>query len=204
MIHLDKLCFGYDGKALLFNMLSLHLKPGENILLKGENGCGKSTLLKLMMGILSPQSGTVAIAGKPVTKVHAGLFQHVFYQSQSTADNLLGISQQQDWQMWRIAIPGLAALTDRADELFSERSGGEQKQDSQRILPYLMHKYWLLDEPFASLDTKAGEALFELVCKKTKAQPGMLVVAHELGDKESHFDRVLELSEGSIKELRHA
>jgi ABC-type Mn2+/Zn2+ transport system ATPase subunit len=204
MIRLDKISFGYNGKQPLFTDLCLHIKPYENVLLKGENGCGKSTLLKLFMGILSLQSGSVTIAGKPLTKLHAGLFQHLFYQSQNTAENILGISQQQDWQMWRVALPKLPDYPDANDLLFCERSTGEQKQDSQRILPYLMDKFWLLDEPFSSLDTNAGNCLFTLLSHKMKEHPGMLIVAHGLGDKENRFDRVLELSGGMVSEIKRA
>ncbi|GAB1468105.1 hypothetical protein MASR2M64_08100 [Candidatus Cloacimonadota bacterium] len=204
MIRLDHLSFGYAGKPPLFTELNLHIEPRQNVLLTGENGCGKSTLLKLIMGILSPLSGSVILAGNPVQKLHAGLFQHLFYQSQNTQDNLLGISQQQDWQMWQIAIPSLPDYPEDSDKLFSERSTGEQKQDAQRILPYLLSKFWVLDEPFASLDNDAIDRLFQLLSQKMQAQPGMLIVAHELAGKESYFDTVLELNHGRVRELPRA
>ncbi|MDD2230303.1 MAG: ATP-binding cassette domain-containing protein [Candidatus Cloacimonetes bacterium] len=204
MIRLEQLSFCYENKPPLFTELNLHIKPNQNVLLSGENGCGKSTLLKLIMGILSPQSGSVFLAEKPVQKLHAGLFQHIFYQSQNTVDNLLGISQQQDWQLWQIAIPALPDYPDNSDKLFSERSTGEQKQDAQRILPYLSSKFWVLDEPFASLDSSASERLFQLLSLKMKEQPGMLIVAHELAGCESYFDKVLELKNGNIIEFHHA
>ncbi len=202
MLRFDNLSFGYEGRARLFRNLSLHIGEHENVLLKGENGCGKSTLLKLIMGILKPIAGEILIAGKPLPQQLSGLFAHLFYQSQNTADNLLGISQKQDWQMWQLALPGLG--DNPTDMLFSERSTGEQKQDAQRILPYLRDKFWLLDEPFASLDSSASDRLFMLISQKMKEQPGMLVVAHDFRERENSFDRILLLESGVLSEIRHA
>jgi ribose transport system ATP-binding protein len=46
--------------------MSLRIRPGEVHALLGENGAGKSTLLRAMSGVLKPDSGTIAVDGKPV------------------------------------------------------------------------------------------------------------------------------------------
>lgn len=196
MIKLDNLCFAYPGRKALFRDLSLHITQGENILLTGENGCGKSTLLKLIMGILSPQAGSIKINGKAFTHLQAEMFRDIFYHSQNTAENLLGISPEQDWDLWRISMPDLPPLKDCT--LFTELSSGQQKQHSQRILPFLMDKYWLLDEPFTSLDNQAQSNLRKLLEIKMLKHPGTLIIAHELHPDSLPFSKVLSLHEGIL------
>lgn len=204
MLELRNLSFGYPNAALLFKELNLQLKADENVLLKGENGSGKTSLLKLLMGMLPANTGFACLQGRSIKKLQAQMFAQVFYQGQFTQDNLLGISQKQDWQMWQIAIPTLPDYPFGEDKLFTERSTGEQKQDSQRILPYIMDKYWILDEPFTSLDSKATDALLQLLLAKMKHQPGMLIVAHEPAGLAKYFERVLSISSGKIMELQGA
>ena len=61
MIRLDSICFGYKKKPI-FKDFSLHIGPGESVLITGINGVGKTTLLRLMSGVLFPRSGRIIYA----------------------------------------------------------------------------------------------------------------------------------------------
>lgn len=200
MIRIDNLHFAHPGRSELYGGLNFELEQGENILLKGSNGCGKSTLLKLIVGLLRPGHGIITVAGKPVTGVSFALFDDILYQSQNTAENLLGINARHDWEIWQLAIPALPELPVTETLLFSEMSAGMQKQCSQRILPYVTDKYWILDEPFASLDAAAAKELAALLLQKSKIHPGMLIVSHEQSFTKGVFSRILELRQGRICE----
>lgn len=58
LVRFEKVCFSYPGKPLLKN-LDLELGRGERLALTGKNGAGKSTALRLILGDLSPDSGSV-------------------------------------------------------------------------------------------------------------------------------------------------
>lgn len=58
-LEVENLSFHYPGQPPLYSGLSFQIKGKERFLVVGENGVGKSTLLKLIMGILSPHSGTI-------------------------------------------------------------------------------------------------------------------------------------------------
>lgn len=59
-IDFKKVSFKYEQKLVLDN-LSFELKPGELIWIKGESGKGKTTLIKLLLGLMSPTSGSIEL-----------------------------------------------------------------------------------------------------------------------------------------------
>ena len=65
MICASKISVARSGRALLDNV-SLSVRAGEVLAILGPNGAGKSTLLKVMAGEFIPDSGDVAIEGRPL------------------------------------------------------------------------------------------------------------------------------------------
>ena len=195
----NDLHFAYPRSRELFSGFNLRIDSTDNILLRGENGSGKSTLLKLLSGLLRPISGEVLIAGKPHKGLTAANFKHFYYQGQATSDSLLGISPEQNWSMWKLALPALPDYPHSFDPLFSELSSGQQKQAAQSILPYLIDKFWILDEPFNALDETASRELLTLLEHKIKYHPGLLLVAHTGYADQLPFDRILKLQAGGLQ-----
>jgi energy-coupling factor transport system ATP-binding protein len=60
--------FSYGEHEAIYD-LSLAARPGEVLALMGRNGSGKTTLLKLIVGLLRPQRGTIAVLGRDVTRM---------------------------------------------------------------------------------------------------------------------------------------
>ena len=58
-----------DGTEVLRDV-GFHIHPGERVALLGPNGAGKTTLVLHLNGIIEPDSGTVRVAGLPVTPEH--------------------------------------------------------------------------------------------------------------------------------------
>ena len=65
MLILEEINTFYDESHILRD-LSLHIEKGELVTLLGRNGAGKTTTIKTIMGILSPQSGTIQLKGKNI------------------------------------------------------------------------------------------------------------------------------------------
>ena len=148
--------------------LDLTIAPGRTTVLIGPSGCGKSTLLRLMIGLVQPDTGSVAIGGKPLTPEtvlevrrglgyviqDGGLFPHLTRARQRDPDGPLpGLGRGSDRRA--------ARRTGRADaispatgsiDIPAELSGGQRQRVSLMRALMLDPKVILLDEPLGALD----------------------------------------------------
>jgi len=200
LYRVEELNFAYPQSKPLFTKLTVEIGSKQNILLTGNNGAGKSSFLKLLAGLIKPLKGKIYLGGKLMQGLDTKNFEYIYYQSQITKENLLGISVAQNWLFWQLAIKQLPDLPLKDDPLFTELSAGQQKMVSQQILPQLLSKFWILDEPFASLDKDAGTKLLQLLQYKSKKHPGMLIVSHSLEEHNDMFDRVLTIRNHFLQE----
>ena len=67
VLELEDVWYSY-GRRPALEGVSLEVPAGSFAALIGPNGAGKSTLLRLLLGILSPQKGTVSLFGIPLLK----------------------------------------------------------------------------------------------------------------------------------------
>ncbi|MEP6965799.1 MAG: ABC transporter ATP-binding protein [Polaromonas sp.] len=131
----------YYGASHILRDLDFSVARGETIGLMGRNGMGKSTLLKSIMGLVKPRSGTVDIAGQPMTgrppfeisrlgiayvPEGRGIFANL-----SVVENLkmaarAGTRGQRDWTYERV-LNTFPRLKERLGHGGQQLSGGEQQ-----------------------------------------------------------------------------
>ena len=68
-IELNNVMFKYNDSKMIFNNLSLKIRPGEYVAVAGKTGCGKSTLVRLLLGLETPQKGGIYYDGKDISKL---------------------------------------------------------------------------------------------------------------------------------------
>ena len=68
-IHFDHVSFSYNNENTLFSNLSFTIESGESITFVGKTGAGKSTIFRLLLGLYSPDKGSVLISGVDVNKI---------------------------------------------------------------------------------------------------------------------------------------
>ena len=197
--------------------ITLQLPPGR-IGLLGPNGAGKSTLLKILMGLLSPSSGTGTVLGVPLK---AGNFN----EGNMELRRLMGFMPEAD-----ALVPGLKGV--EYVSLAGELCGMPRRQAQRRaheVLTYLemedaryrlLEEYStgmkqriklaqaivhdppvvLLDEPTSGLDPAGRDAMLRLLLEIGRDFGKSLILStHLLADVETVCDRVVLLINGQIR-----
>lgn len=159
------------GGNVVLDQVSIHVERAETVALLGPSGSGKSTLLRVIAGIVEPNSGTVTVDGRDITRLptHVRSVGMVFQDEQlfphlSVGDNVaFGL---------KVAGTRPAACRQRAEELldavglagFADRSienlsGGERKRVALARSLAPNPSVLLLDEPLTGLDRELHDRL---------------------------------------------
>jgi thiol reductant ABC exporter CydD subunit len=204
---------GRNGPAL--DGISLVVEPGEVLAVTGPSGCGKSTLLGVLLGLVTPQSGSVRIGGVDLASLDADAWRarvgwvpqrpHPF--TASIADNVrLGRQDASASDVLRaVARAGLTDLVARLPNglltKLGEGGAGLSMGERQRIAlarVFLRNApLLLLDEPTASLDGDTEATVIDAVRELTKGRT-VVLVAHRPALL-SLADRVAELASGRVR-----
>lgn len=201
-ITLENVSFSYNHELIL-EQVNLSIMPGEFIGIIGPNGGGKTTLLRLILGLLTPNSGEVCVFGQPPAKVRHRIGyvpQHLQFDQSfpATAFDIILMGRVGENRFGRISKSGkqaaedaLAAveLSDSKNRSFAGLSGGQR----QRVLiaralassPELL----LFDEPTANVDSSSGEKLYQIL-EELNQRMTILVVSHDIGFVNHHITSV--------------
>ncbi|MDG1853682.1 MAG: ABC transporter ATP-binding protein [Verrucomicrobiales bacterium] len=201
--------FGY-GKVRVINDVSFEVQKGESIGVIGPNGGGKSTLLKLILGLESPETGTLDVLGQPAGKDR----RKIGYVPQAMRfDPLYPVSVLEIVLMGRLDRLGVGAyskecrlvaeealetvrLSDFKNRTFSELSGGERQRVMIARALACEPELLLMDEPTANIDLSAEEQFIEALASLRKDMT-LVLVTHDL-------ELVSELSDSVLCVNQHA
>jgi len=210
VLTVDDVSVRLGGREVLKDV-RLRIKPGEFVGLIGSNGAGKTTLLRVILGLLTPNTGEVRINGRQRERTPG--IGYVPQKIQLDPDmplrarDLVGLGL--DGHRFGIPLPSrsrrklvdemLAAVD--AEHIANARvgllSGGEQ----QRILiahalisrPGLL----LLDEPLANLDIASEQEVVSLLSRIAREQRiAVLISAHEMNPLLPVMDRIVYMAHG--------
>lgn len=178
-----------------FRAISLTATQGIPVLITGRSGAGKSTLLQVLAHELAPQQGSIELNGMdwlalPNTPALIGyLGQQIDIFDQTLATNLrLGNADASDEQLWQVLSKvGLKdwarnqplQLQTPLGEYGQAISGGQARRIALARLLLAPKKILLLDEPFAGLDKKSREALWQMLVQHQQ-QGILIIVTHHL------------------------
>jgi cobalamin transport system ATP-binding protein len=208
--------FGYNGRLLLKD-ISFSVAAGELIALIGPNGSGKTTLLKLMLGLLTPNSGAVTLYGKALSilepKVRAKTIAYVSQQPALsfplTVRELVALGRYPHGGRGRESAVDTAAIahalertaaSDLSDRQFNTLSGGEkQKVLIARALAQSA-QILLLDEPTLHLDLNFQLQILSAL-KRLCVEDGIAVITvlHDVNLVSLFADKALLISSGALR-----
>ncbi len=189
MLELKNVSLSY-GDLRVLRDVSLRLDPGERIAVMGPSGCGKTSLLRVIAGLQSPDSGTVERTARRLSFV----FQEPRLLPWLTAEEnvrlvLPDTHQGEDAAAWLSRF----GLSDAADKLPAELSGGMQQLVSLARALVCTPDFLLLDEPFKALDAAAKQNAIATVSDGTDA--AIILVTHDACEAEALGCRVMDFSE---------
>ncbi|MDH3457248.1 MAG: ABC transporter ATP-binding protein [Gemmatimonadota bacterium] len=206
------------GARRVLSELSFSIEAGEVYGLVGPNGAGKTTLINITCSIVTPETGTVTLNGRPITpNAHARVgvaSQEVsLYRDLTSEQNLeffaalYGLSGDARSRRVAACLKDVG-LEDRAHTLTSLLSGGMRRR--LHVAAAMLHEpdLLILDEPTVGLDLESRHRIWTVV--RTVAEDGrsVLVTTHQLEEAEALCHRIGVLhggqlvAEGSMADLR--
>ncbi|MBN2193726.1 MAG: ABC transporter ATP-binding protein [Polyangiaceae bacterium] len=194
--------------------LDLVVAAGETVVLVGPSGCGKSTTLRLVAGLDRPDSGTIAIGDRDVSRVPpqdrdvAMVFQgYALYPHLRVRDILAfplkmrGVARAE--RRNRVAATAeLLAITELLDRRPSELSGGEQQRVAMGRAIVRRPEVFLFDEPLSNLDAALRSVLRVEVGKLLSTlEATALYVTHDQTEAMTLGHRVAVLRAGRLEQI---
>jgi len=191
------------GDRLLFKKIGLELSAGGLMYVLGENGSGKSSLLRLLCGLLSPEDGEVFWNGKSIKNDAENYQSNLTYigHLNGLKDDLTALENLQFSARLAanvvdnaVALNALTAIgVARCANLpVGVLSQGQKRRVALAKLWLSTSQLWILDEPFAALDTASVAILAEQL-NQHMAKGGMAIIT-------THQD--VDIQAQSIQNLR--
>jgi putative ABC transport system ATP-binding protein len=205
--------------SLLKSVLSqvdLDIAPGEIVILTGPSGSGKTTLLTLIGGLRSVQDGSLKILGQELngagktqmTQVRnqiGFIFQHhnllkclSAYGNVCMALKLHPEIPKTDYRQRAIALLESVGLGEHVDDYPAKLSGGQKQRVAIARALVAQPKLVLADEPTASLDSKSGRDVVDVIQRLAREEGcSVLLVTHDSRILDI-ADRIVQMEDGRL------
>lgn len=209
---ISKKIFRKSESFTAVNNISFDLRPGEILGILGRNGAGKTTTIQMLLGLLTPTTGSIFYFGKDFFSNRSSIMQEVSFASAylklpgslTVEENLkiyadiytIARDQKQNRIDTNIELFGLSKLRNR---LTRNLSAGQltSLMLAKAFLP--KPKIVLLDEPTAALDPEIALQVRNFIAHERKnSGVSIIFTSHNMAEVEELCDRVLILKDGAI------
>lgn len=194
----------YYGNVAVLEGVNLSIKQHDLLGIIGPNGGGKTTLLKVILGLVKPSSGEVAVLGSTPQRNR----KFIGYVAQnSLVDRDFPMSVWEVVLMGRYGKVGLikrfsdddkkaaykaletVEMLDYKDKQIGRLSGGEQQRVFIARALVAEPKILLLDEPTTGVDTRVQTKFYELLAR-LKQSMAIVLVSHDISAVSIHVDKI--------------
>jgi phospholipid/cholesterol/gamma-HCH transport system ATP-binding protein len=205
------------GDKVVLDGANLDVWPGESVVVIGQSGVGKSVLIKCIIGILTPDSGTIEIDGEVITgagfrnmdvirRRFGMLFQYAaLFDSLKVWENV-GFSLAQQTKMKTEQIREIAeeklrmvGLPGTLDLMPSELSGGMRKRVGLARAIAMEPAIMLYDEPTTGLDPIRADSINDLIIQlREELGVASITITHDMVSAYKIADRITMLYKGKL------
>jgi len=206
------------GDHHVLNGINLSVNRGETLAVLGRSGTGKSVLLRLIIGLDTPDSGSIHIQGQNIVgmaldqmgeirKQMGFLFQHAaLYDSLTVAENVAFPLLHHRKDMSEIECSDRVyhllkevGMEGDLDKMPSDISGGMQKRVGLARALALEPVMLLLDEPTAGLDPISSGEIDDLILKlQQERKMASIVVTHDMHSAKTIANSLALLDQGDV------
>ena len=220
LVDVEEVTYAYNRIRVL-DGISLKIRTGDFLAIIGPNGSGKTTLIKIMLGLLKPQTGRIRLFEKTLGRfTDWGKIGYV-PQKATHFDTVFPISVKEVVSLGLTAAGRGMSSKNKADvlvrealarvemeEFLSHRIGTLSSGQQQRVFiarAIVSHpSILILDEPTTGVDAGIQERFFSILGKLHREENMTIVmITHEVGILDKHFNRVACLNQKLIYHGRH-
>lgn len=206
------------GHKKVLQGVNLTIQPGESCVIIGGSGTGKSVLLKSILGLVTPDSGTITVNGQVMETLHARehevfmqqfgmLFQGgALFDSLSVWENITFAVRRRDKlskdaaiSLAQAKLKAVGLRDDVAFQIPAELSGGMQKRVALARAICGNPAIIFFDEPTTGLDPIMADVINELIiqcCKDLGATA--VTITHDMASARKIADRIAMIYDGRI------
>ncbi|MDO9287234.1 MAG: LPS export ABC transporter ATP-binding protein [Thermodesulfovibrionales bacterium] len=201
------------GKKCVVNALNLYVTTGEIVGLLGPNGAGKTTTFYMIVGMIKPEKGSIALDGEDIgqfsmyQKARKGIGylpqEPSIFRKLTVRDNLRAVLEIKGYPDTDIAEMIERLLDEFNLRGFADRdgyrlSGGERRRTEIARALALNPTFMLFDEPFTGIDPIAIIELKKMLTYLKNKGLGILITDHNVRDTLSITDRAYIINNGEV------
>ncbi len=198
--------------ATVVSVDELGLEEGRVTVLVGENGSGKTTLLRLLNGLITPASGSIAYRGRPLdadgmravraesVMLHQSplLFRGTVLQNVAYGLKIRGVPRDERCRKSAAALSGVG-LADMGRRRVSTLSGGEKQRVALARALVLAPQVLLLDEPTANVDPDSRAVVEKIIREASASGTTVVMSTHSMELAYRLCDRLVRLEAGRVR-----
>lgn len=208
MLTLDNINRSF-GSTRVLNDVSFTVDSGRMTGFVGANGAGKTTTMRIILGVLSADSGTVRLDGTPLADADRRRFGYMpeergLYPKMKVAEQIIYLARLHGLppaaaRTNTLALLDQLGLAERANSTVESLSLGNQQR--AQIAAALVHdpEVLVLDEPFSGLDPIAVETVQGVLKSRAAAGAPVLFSSHQLDIVERLCDDLVVIADGTIR-----
>ncbi len=197
--------------TLAVHDLSLHVERGELFSFLGPNGAGKTTTIKMMVGLMTPTSGSIEMGGLNI-ETHAKQAKSMIgyvpdsaflYQHLTGIELLMMVGQLYSMDNVSIQVE-VGQLTERLfmSEWLGDRISDYSQGMKQRVAfaSAFLHnpEIMIIDEPMVGLDPKTARIIKDMLKERSQAGITVFISTHNLSVAEELSDRIAIINRGKL------